>query len=470
MNLLRYAKHKCFFAVSQEKKFFYIKKSHVSFVDCFGPETEFAAADGRTIVNKDLKVGDELLGPDGGVRTVLTIKEGEKDLYEISCAKGTSFTCTGGHILCLRLDTPVESPVFDSASTMHVVNQFVADETTVRANKVQFRTAEEAAAYFAAADKRPVDFELTVESYLAAPETIRNKSRMYVAPAMQFEEHHRLAADLTVGSASAEEVAWVAGLWLAKREGAESTRFVLNSKEDAEIVERLSALAGKMGLASTVTKLAQPNMVSVSLTAAGKNLLLSKLKELGMLGRSSKSIPTDLSKNTVSVRRAVVAGLIDANGSVSKGQFAFEESAGQLVDNFVWMLRSLGFVSQVAAVTRQDDEKTTRRVHFTGAAAAELPIVSSKKRSSVSSSSNNSSLSTSQKFDVKLIGQGAFRGFEVDGDGRVLLSSFVVAHNCPGHDILMATMLNGAAVMDAAFLLIAGNEVFFFSFLRIYFT
>ena len=30
--------------------------------------------------------------------------------------------------------------------------------------------------------------------------------------------------------------------------------------------------------------------------------------------------------------------------------------------------------------------------------------------------------------------------------------------DCPGHDILIATMLNGAAVMDAALLLIAGNE------------
>lgn len=29
--------------------------------------------------------------------------------------------------------------------------------------------------------------------------------------------------------------------------------------------------------------------------------------------------------------------------------------------------------------------------------------------------------------------------------------------DCPGHDILMATMLTGAAVMDAALLLIAGN-------------
>merc|ERR1712207_86347 len=30
--------------------------------------------------------------------------------------------------------------------------------------------------------------------------------------------------------------------------------------------------------------------------------------------------------------------------------------------------------------------------------------------------------------------------------------------DCPGHDILMATMLNGAAVMDGALLLIAANE------------
>lgn len=29
--------------------------------------------------------------------------------------------------------------------------------------------------------------------------------------------------------------------------------------------------------------------------------------------------------------------------------------------------------------------------------------------------------------------------------------------DCPGHDILMATMLNGAAVMDAALLLIGGS-------------
>lgn len=48
---------------------------------------------------------------------------------------------------------------------------------------------------------------------------------------------------------------------------------------------------------------------------------------------------------------------------------------------------------------------------------------------------------------------------EVPGCGaRMTLLRHVSFVDCPGHDVLMATMLNGAAVMDAALLLIAGNE------------
>lgn len=48
-----------------------------------------------------------------------------------------------------------------------------------------------------------------------------------------------------------------------------------------------------------------------------------------------------------------------------------------------------------------------------------------------------------------------------------MLCHFVCRHvsfvDCPGHDILMATMLNGAAVMDAALLLIGQFfNIFFF--------
>ncbi|KAJ6099755.1 hypothetical protein PENARI_c007G10045 [Penicillium arizonense] len=48
---------------------------------------------------------------------------------------------------------------------------------------------------------------------------------------------------------------------------------------------------------------------------------------------------------------------------------------------------------------------------------------------------------------------------ERDGcTGRYRLLRHLSFVDCPGHDILMSTMLSGAAVMDAALLLIAGNE------------
>ncbi|KAJ7690218.1 P-loop containing nucleoside triphosphate hydrolase protein [Mycena rosella] len=43
-------------------------------------------------------------------------------------------------------------------------------------------------------------------------------------------------------------------------------------------------------------------------------------------------------------------------------------------------------------------------------------------------------------------------------NSRMKLVRHVSFVDCPGHNILMATMLNGAVVMDAALLLIAGNE------------
>jgi translation initiation factor 2 subunit 3 len=43
-------------------------------------------------------------------------------------------------------------------------------------------------------------------------------------------------------------------------------------------------------------------------------------------------------------------------------------------------------------------------------------------------------------------------------DGDLVLQRHISFVDCPGHDILMATMLNGAAVMDAALLLVAANE------------
>jgi translation initiation factor 2 subunit 3 len=47
---------------------------------------------------------------------------------------------------------------------------------------------------------------------------------------------------------------------------------------------------------------------------------------------------------------------------------------------------------------------------------------------------------------------------EADCDGTMELIRHVSFVDCPGHDILMSTMISGSAVMDACALLVAGNE------------
>ena len=61
-------------------------------------------------------------------------------------------------------------------------------------------------------------------------------------------------------------------------------------------------------------------------------------------------------------------------------------------------------------------------------------------------------------FTITQLDIGPYIGFEIDSDGRFLFPDFVVAHNCPGHEVLMTTMLNGTAVMDCALLVVAANE------------
>ena len=63
-------------------------------------------------------------------------------------------------------------------------------------------------------------------------------------------------------------------------------------------------------------------------------------------------------------------------------------------------------------------------------------------------------------FYLKILNK-TFKKLEREWEGKTYQYT-VVRHvsfvDCPGHDVLMQTMLNGTAVMDAAILLVASNE------------
>lgn len=77
------------------------------------------------------------------------------------------------------------------------------------------------------------------------------------------------------------------------------------------------------------------------------------------------------------------------------------------------------------------------------------------------SDEDSKEVSVPEMGDYRACGSSTADHFPDEKDESItwVLKRHVSFVDCPGHDILMATMLNGAAVMDAALLLVAGNEV-----------
>ena len=75
-------------------------------------------------------------------------------------------------------------------------------------------------------------------------------------------------------------------------------------------------------------------------------------------------------------------------------------------------------------------------------------------------SSSSGDKDTVSIFYLKILNK-TFKKLEREWEGKTYQYT-VVRHvsfvDCPGHDVLMQTMLNGTAVMDAAILLVASNE------------
>lgn len=422
---------------------------HVSFVDCFGPDVAFAKLDGTTILAKDIVPKDQLLGPDGRVRTVRATKSGVKELYEVVATKTreteidrTQFTCTGGHLLCLRIDSPVESPAYDATKQVYYVRTYMGNSNGLCSTRAVFKTLEDAQAYYATLDKSPITFEMTVEAYLLSPASIRRLVRLYRADAMVFGEP---ALDLNLGQATEAETAWVLGVWLSGNSG--NVSVFLIDETSTETHTRLVSLLTKMGITSHTQYTQGKAMVSIP-----SDTDLTRLMTSLSLSQSSPLSPALLT-HSLEVRYALIAGLIDARGSLTDNHYTLtftETEKLSLAKGVAWILRSLGLTTSTSS------EANHQCIAFQPSSSTMLPLATQSKRSP--SLDKLSPSPSSQEFTVDSIGLGEFYGFEVDGDGCVLLDDFTVAHNCPGHDILMATMLNGAAVMDAALLLIAGNE------------
>lgn len=333
-----------------------------------GDKVMLANAELKTV--ETVCVGDQLMGDDSTPRTVLSLAQGEDLIYEVLDDDGDSFFVNKNHILCLNFGC----------------NQDVV--------------------------------EISVQQLLALPAALRNQARLY-----------RVGVDLPERSVRIDPY-WL-GLWL----GDGTARGPHLTSADNELAGYHTRYAAQFGLevredvdkrgnaaktycAHTTGSRRQRRMLGNPLTNLLRSYQLCTPKN-----GYAKLIPDAYLKNSRAVRRALLAGLLDTDGSLCcAGTYEISSKHERLAGQIQWLARSLGY----RATTSVKIVNATAYWRVLLCGADDLSLLLSHKKSPPRRADDYFKQS---KFAIIPRGKDDYFGFTLDGNGRYLLPNFIVTHN-----------------------------------------
>ena len=341
---------------------------------CMGFNDLCLMHDGSTKPVQDILVGDKLMGDDSSPRTVLSLARGRGEMFEIASNDFDSFKVNADHILCLK---------------------FVGCAGIT---------------------------EISVRDFLHLPAEKRNDARLY-----------RVAVEWPEKPVTVDPY-WL-GLWLG--DGHSHCTSITTS--DPEIADYHQKYAESLGLTVNVSTDKRGNAAKLytatnpdrSARRTDGNALANRLRAYGLCfgfrRKTEKQIPEAYLVNSSQVRRQLLAGLIDTDGSKSKagkaGVFDITVKQKPLAKQIRWLALSLGYGASTPKL-KIVNSTAYWRVIIGG--ADDLPVRVAHKKSEARQGKD---YYQTARFAVIPIGVGDYYGFTLDGNGRYLLHDFVVTHN-----------------------------------------
>lgn len=354
--------------------------------------------DGTTKRVEEIAVGDLLAGPDSRPRTVLNLCRGTGEMVEIVRAGETNgFVVNKDHILTLyRTPQDPNSPYPSHRSAIVDVSVREAMEASKTWKHIHKLLRSEAVEFSENTSPRPID-------------------------------PYFLGLYITDGSMAIDSHVGV-------------------SKPDPEVAQACADEARARGLS-----------VRTSYSAGGcpthhihgghvtPNSLLNDLRALGLMAIPSESrfIPDAYLRGSLAVRRAVLAGLLDGDGSLinRSSMYDFCSKSEKLANDVVFLARGLGFLATVHRCRKGCQGGFIGdyfRVYISGETLADLPMRIPRKRAAHRQQQKNVRV---RAFTIRETGTvEPYFGFTLDGDGRYLLNDFTVTHNS-GKTIVAAEIM-----------------------------
>ena len=350
--------------------------------------------DGTLLPVEQVAVGDQLMGPDSMPRTVLTLHRGTDSMVELTPTKGKPWVVNKGHILTL-------------VRTSRSWGAHPATKTSKGRPKRYLKVAE--------------TVDVPVSDYLNWSKTQKAIHKMF-RTSVDFKSNRE---DLILDP-------YFLGLLLG--DGCIRNR-VCVTNTDVEVVREVYAQATQHGLVVSIedegTTSASYHLSSGPGGLPGRNIVSLSLRALDLFNRDSgtKFIPYCYKTASYKDRLAILAGIMDTDGSLSRNCFDYSSKSEMLADDVAFVARSVGLAAYVTPCRKCDQNGTWGdyfRVSISGD-TDKIPTRIQYKRPTPRKQIKNV-LHTG--FKTRELPFEEYFGFSLDGDHRYLLDDFTVTHNC----------------------------------------
>ena len=350
--------------------------------------------DGSTRKVEDIIVGDQIMGPDGAPRNVLSLTRGRGQMYDIVPKRGQPWGVNADHILTVQHVTKLGGRGWRWRTVDVPVNEWLKWSSTWKKN-----------------------------SYLFRPDSV---------------EFNVVQQPLPVDP-------YFLGVYLG--DGSSANSSVSVSSADPEIVSAVHAAAASYGLRVRVSR-KEGNAASdcyLSGTAGKPNAFAEQLEKLNLrhVQSGDKFIPEMYKTAPAAARLELLAGLMDTDGCLAKKTtYDYVSKSPRLANDVAFVARSLGLPAYVTKCIKgcQTGAIGTYYRVSVGGDAWKIPVRIPRKKASPKQRKGYDTRRSS--FKIVEAGIEDFYGFALDGDSRFLLDDFTVTHNSVAlcHQTAIASM------------------------------
>ncbi|KAA0573413.1 Hint domain-containing homing endonuclease [Azospirillum sp. Sh1] len=346
---------------------------------CLGKGTPVMMFNGTIRPVEDVRVGDLLMGPDSFPRRVVAIGSGREPLYRVVPTKGDAYVVNESHILSLRMTNGSKrSCGIEDGSIVNIeVRDYLQKTSTFKHCAKGWR---------AGVDFLPLAEPLPLEPYFL-------------------------------------------GLWLGDGNSANSNIW----STEPEIGAYLHDYARRLGMVCREDRSASSvDLVTYSISKPGgkkhTHVLRQALRLHGLI--DNKHVPHAYKTASRSERLELLAGIIDTDGCLGVGGYDLTLKSERLLDDVVFVARSLGFAAYKAEAKKTCANNGVEDIYYRCWISGDIDQIPCRVERKKATPRQQVKNVLNVGITLEPLGEGDYYGFQIEGPDRLfLLGDFTVTHN-----------------------------------------